>query len=307
MAEIIKGMISILIPTYNEREDLLRQSIESALNQTYPNIEVIVIDDGSTDNTPNILKGYGKDIVTVRRERESGLRSVSQAVNLGFEKSRGAWIHNDAADCYLEPNWAQEVMEFIAGREDTVNGVHTDFATHYVLENKIERYRVRDIYDFSKSTFENYKGKESLGGWLFKRENWIKAGPWDDRFPRKQTREFFLRILRLGDLVYLPRELWHFIYHEADQWKTKASVKYRILGDLKNGWDIIGNTRWGLSRPETVDAVVEAYRAFFEDPEWEPERTSGPWRKRLEQIRQQTDTEASEPWKGVTDGVDRSK
>lgn len=296
MSETIKGLVSIIFPTYNEREDLLRNAVECALGQTYPNVELIVVDDGSTDGTPDVLRSYGKDLVYVRRERTSEWRSVSEAINAGAEHIRGQWVHNDAADCYLEKTWAEEAVEFVAGREDEVAGVHTDFVTHYLLEDREEHFDLHKIYDFKLSTFENYKSRESLGGWLWKRENWERTMPWDVRFPRKQTREFFLRILRLGSLVYLPRELWHFVFHEPDQMKTKASIKYRILGDLKNGWDVVGNVRWGLSREDTKDAVVAAFKAFYEDPEWESERKSGPWAKRADKINREIRGEAVEPW-----------
>src|SRR5262245_30088018 len=60
-------LVSIIIASYN-RADVLRESIDSALTQSYPNVEVIVIDDGSVDETPEVLREYGDRIVSRRQQ-----------------------------------------------------------------------------------------------------------------------------------------------------------------------------------------------------------------------------------------------
>ncbi|MDD5540851.1 MAG: glycosyltransferase family A protein, partial [Candidatus Marinimicrobia bacterium] len=81
------GKISVIIPTYN-REASLGRAIESVLNQTYRNFELIVIDDGSTDNTSRIIRTHKKRI-RYYSQLHSG---VSSARNLGLEKSEGTWV-----------------------------------------------------------------------------------------------------------------------------------------------------------------------------------------------------------------------
>jgi glycosyltransferase involved in cell wall biosynthesis len=256
-----------------------------------------VVDDGSTDNTPDILRSYGKDIRVFRRERTSEFRSVSEANNIALEHATGDWWHHDAADCWLEPTWAEEVIDFIRGRE--VNGVHTDFITHF-YEGGEKYYRVAEIYDARLSTLQNYLRKESLGGWLFKMDLARRAGPWDTRFPRKQTREWTSRVLAFGDLVYYPRALWHFVFHEPDQQKNLASIKYRLLGDLKNSNEMAGNINWALRSPETILAMLEAFREFFTDPRWEKERESSIYGMGVNLIKKKCDNEASEDWEPLT-------
>ena len=80
-------LVSIVIPVYNS-ERFLSESIESALNQTYKNIEVIVVDDGSIDNSQEIIKQYSDKIISIKQEN-SGLAS---ALNLGINKMTGKWF-----------------------------------------------------------------------------------------------------------------------------------------------------------------------------------------------------------------------
>ena len=75
---------SILIPTFN-RADLLDQAIQSALAQTYRNCEILVIDDGSTDATPDVVSRYGSAI----KYHRQGNQGKSAALNLGITKAEG--------------------------------------------------------------------------------------------------------------------------------------------------------------------------------------------------------------------------
>ena len=80
-------LVSVILPTYN-RAWSLKTAIDSVLFQEYPNVELIVIDDGSTDNTQQLLKGY-KNQIRVLTQENTG---VSAARNRGIEKSRGEFI-----------------------------------------------------------------------------------------------------------------------------------------------------------------------------------------------------------------------
>lgn len=86
-------LVSIVIPVYNG-SNYLKKAIDSALSQTYKNIEVIVINDGSTDDTEKIALSYGEKIKYVRKENGG----VSTALNLGIKKMKGkyfSWLSHD--------------------------------------------------------------------------------------------------------------------------------------------------------------------------------------------------------------------
>ena len=108
-------LVSIIIPVYNGA-NFLAQAIDSALSQTYDNIEILVINDGSTDNgaTEQIALSYGNK-VRYFNKRNGG---VSSALNLGIEKMQGeyfSWLSHD--DLY-EPEKIKKQIEVLQGLPD---------------------------------------------------------------------------------------------------------------------------------------------------------------------------------------------
>ncbi|MBO3459831.1 glycosyltransferase [Aetokthonos hydrillicola Thurmond2011] len=102
---MVKRLVSIIINNYNYSQ-FIRQAIDSALSQNYPNTEVIVVDDGSTDNSPEIINSYGTQIIPILKNNGG----QASAFNVGFQASKGEIIIFLDADDYLFPKTAQEVV-----------------------------------------------------------------------------------------------------------------------------------------------------------------------------------------------------
>ena len=95
----MKFDVSIIVPVYNG-EKYVERCIENLINQTYKNIEIILINDGSTDNTENVLKKYDKyNHVKIINQTNSG---VSHSRNVGIENANGEYIWCVDSDDYVE-------------------------------------------------------------------------------------------------------------------------------------------------------------------------------------------------------------
>jgi len=92
-------LVSVVIPVYNS-EKFLAECIESVLNQTYKNIEIIAINDGSTDDSLKILETYS-DKITIISQKNQGLAS---ALNAGLDKINGKWFKWFSPDDVMYPN-----------------------------------------------------------------------------------------------------------------------------------------------------------------------------------------------------------
>src|SRR5919199_656326 len=99
-------LVSVLITNYNY-EHYLKQAIDSALNQTYPHMEIIVVDDGSTDNSKQVIASYKDKIISVFKENGG----QASAMNAGFAISQGEIICSlDADDVWL-PTKVEQVVQ----------------------------------------------------------------------------------------------------------------------------------------------------------------------------------------------------
>jgi glycosyltransferase involved in cell wall biosynthesis len=99
MSDDRQFLVSAVIPAYNAQQHIQR-AVNSVLNQTRPVHEIIVVDDGSTDNTPTLLAEYGDQIINIRQTNAG----ASIARNTGIERASGNWIaFLDADDQWLPP------------------------------------------------------------------------------------------------------------------------------------------------------------------------------------------------------------
>src|SRR3989304_6615985 len=97
--------VSIIIPVYNT-EKYVQDAIESAINQTYDNLEIIVVNDGSTDESLEIIKKYEDKIKIISKENGG----TASALNTGIKTMTGEWFKWLSADDILYPNSVEELI-----------------------------------------------------------------------------------------------------------------------------------------------------------------------------------------------------
>ncbi|WP_316832722.1 glycosyltransferase family 2 protein [Pedobacter aquatilis] len=134
--------LTIVTPSYNQAS-FIEQTIRSVLLQNYPNLEYIVIDGGSTDNTKEILEKYSPWISYWQSEKDDG---QSQAINLGFSIASGdyyAWINSD--DYYCKDVFKLVITNFLKHRIEFVYGYSASYSQK---ENEMEIIKVRRLYDY---------------------------------------------------------------------------------------------------------------------------------------------------------------
>jgi len=102
---MMSELVSVIIPVYNS-EKYLEECLNSILNQTYENIEIIVVDDGSTDSSSDILKKYS-DRVVILSQKNCGLGS---ALNLGISKMNGYWLKWFSPDDVMFSNTIEQLV-----------------------------------------------------------------------------------------------------------------------------------------------------------------------------------------------------
>ena len=137
----IPGLVSVIIPTYN-RAGIVRAAIESVLAQTYANVEVVVVDDGSADDTRQVVESYGAP-VRYLHQRNAG---VSAARNFGFANARGEFIALLDSDDQFLP-WKLEAQVRLLGEHPDVGMVWTDMTAIDERGGIVQDRYLRTYYD----------------------------------------------------------------------------------------------------------------------------------------------------------------
>lgn len=158
-----KPLVSIVIPVYNG-SNYLQQAIESALNQTYENIEIIVVNDGSTDGgkTAEIAKSYGERIMYI--EKSNG--GSSSALNEGIRRMNGqwfSWLSHD--DLYKPQKIEKEIEAIMASNEEKCVAIANTciIDEHSKLKDEIRKIRTSKVYKWSEA-FEHLYLKYAIDG-----------------------------------------------------------------------------------------------------------------------------------------------
>lgn len=181
--------VSILIPCYNA-ENWISQAIESALTQTYTNQEVIVIDDGSTDNSLAQIKSFGDKIFWETRPNQGG----NAARNRLLELSKGDWIQYLDADDYLLPNKIEQQIQFLAEVPHT-DVIYSPSVYEYCNDGQ-PRQEVLPIpapHDPWILLARWYLPQ--TGSPLWRKQALLDVGAWETNQPVCQEHELYFRLL----------------------------------------------------------------------------------------------------------------
>lgn len=222
--------VSIIIPLYN-MERYIKECVESALNQTCADTEVIVVDDGSTDNSPMLLEGFG-DKITVIRQKNQG---PAKALNNGIRAATGdfiAWMGSD--DLYL-PDFVEEHLNKFE-KEPYLDIIYTDYIIIDAKGNEIKTVKCPSPLSyplFIKMLLTNNFINGSTV--MMRKECFEKVGYYDETLKASVDADMWFRLLfhncKFG---HIPIPLVKYRWHPSNQsHKFKLMQKYRDEVHLK--------------------------------------------------------------------------
>ena len=220
--ELIPGLVSVVIPAYN-RAAMLPRCVASCLEQTYPQVEAIVVDDGSADDTPQVLAGlaakHGSQRLRWVRQENAG---SAAARNHGMDLAQGEFLQFLDSDDLLDRT--KFALQVAALREDEEADLAVcDYQCVYdgAWDEPFER--VRNDGDLHRKLAAFWQGIIWVATPLIRRERIPPALRWNGRVVPTDDTDFLFRLmLGVRKWCYTPGILCTWIHHQGDRLTTRG-------------------------------------------------------------------------------------
>ncbi len=245
--------ISVIIPIYNT-EKYLSKCVSSVINQTYKNIEIILIDDGSTDRSLNICKKFSKndDRIKVIYEENKG---VSYARNMGIKNSTGEYITFIDSDDFIDENMLLNLYNVLIKENADVSVCGYDF-----YDGKHFKYKKRKNYTLTGD--DKYKGIFSFNcqGKLYKKELFNNI-LFDNKTFAEDAYINFKLLKKVNKITYiLEKPLYHYRKRNNSLSTTYGVRHFELLDVINEIIDFLKDFDKGLYKK----ALVYRYINFGE-------------------------------------------
>ena len=220
----VGGLVSVVIPTYN-RAAMVTEAVDSALRQTHKDVEVVVVDDASTDGTVRTLEEkYGSSIVVIRRERNGG---ASPSLNMGIRASRGRWIRTLGSDDIMAPSALSEFVRATARVERPEKCLF--FSDGWVVDRNNRNARVPIVSSkYNGSDKMRAAARAMMGsGFLFApRSAFERYGYVREDLRTSEDLEWLLRMLLVHDFRFhiVNKLLLEYMQHEGSTTGTSLET-----------------------------------------------------------------------------------
>lgn len=219
-------LVSVLVPAYNA-EAWIRQSLDSAFEQTYAPAEVIVVDDGSLDRTVEIVRGYGDRVRLVEADHGGGNAARNRLLSL----AKGEWVQYLDADDYLLPEKISSQMEEAVKTPD----LDVAYSPIFLLDESNGSRTLLEIDPDSDITFHFIRwGSLNTNAFLFRRQTLVDIGGWNLAQLACQEHELVFRLICAGKkfkLVNRPGAVYR--YHGAPSVSRKDPLRtLRLKNEL---------------------------------------------------------------------------
>lgn len=219
-------LVSVVLPTYN-RAKTIERAIQSVLNQTFTDFELIIIDDGSTDESHLILSRFGElENVTLMSCSRHG---CSKARNIGISMARGRYVAFQDSDDEWNPN---KLAKAVAALEQSDAETGVFYSDMLIVRNdgSFTDFRAPDIEPgvlINEHTMDYQVRCIGIQSAVIKRECFEKAGAFDEALPRFIDLELFIRLSDRFRFIHSGEKLVKFYLGEGISSDKKALVTAR--------------------------------------------------------------------------------
>jgi len=219
--------VSVIIPTYN-RAHLVGRAIESVLNQTYKDFEIIVVDDGSTDNTEDIIRQFQEKDKRIKYIKHDKNKGGSAARNTGIKNSSGYFLSFLDSDDQWLPNKLEFEVKILNNNKNCII-----CSTGHTFINE------KNMKIISKTSFKKQlvSQKTALRGECLTTNDFtvikkaiVNIGGFDEKLPARQDWDLWIRITAIGRGIQIPINTVNKYIMRKDQ--ISAGLQDKLIGTI---------------------------------------------------------------------------
>lgn len=215
--------VSVIMPTYNQAK-YIREALDSVLNQTFQDFELIIVNDGSTDETPQILEeyrqkhaqgNYGCTLLIINKKNEK----LPRALNTGFEQACGEYLTWTSSDNNMKPNMLQRLVAALDQNPD-VGFVYADW--NVIDDDGHYLGTVRSV-DHDRHLLMRFNYINAC--FMYRHDCQDKIGLYDPEFIYAEDWEYWWRIAQVFDMQHVPEALYDYRVHGTSLTSTAVATQ----------------------------------------------------------------------------------
>lgn len=227
--------VSIVLPTHNG-EKFLRGAIGACLAQTHQNIELILVDDCSTDSTPDILRSFSDARLRVIRNRTN--QRLPRSLNIGFREATGDYLTWTSDDNEYFPDAIEKMLRTLR-QEPPVDFVYADY---WALDETTGKKELVQAPDALKLDVKNEVG----GCFLYRRKVYEALGGYNPSYEMVEDYDYWMRVWKRFRTRRCPGPLYLYRYHEQSLTTTRHFNQdlFETILKFRNGHAPISKLGW---------------------------------------------------------------
>ena len=211
----MKPLVSILVTTYNV-ENFVERAVRSALAQTYPSLEIVIVDDCSDDGTWEKLQRFSKKVTLIRHIER---KRVSAALNTALGRAHGDYIARLDGDDQLYPTLIEEEVAILQARPE-YGFVYCDYeevnaAGKVIRKVSLPEFSPKLVHEVDYIAMGN----------LVRRECYEMVGSYDEEMKKQEHYDWSIRLVENYKGIHLPKILFTYTRHSAQATANKDDLR----------------------------------------------------------------------------------
>lgn len=251
-------LVSIIVSCYNS-EVFVRETLNSLVNQTYQNIEIIIVNDGSTDKSEEVILSFNQDERIRYYVQEN--KGQCAALNFGFTKSTGEYIKfYDSDDILSNDSIAEQLNSLKQSAQEDISFIEWRRFYNNVLPTFIDHNHFhtihRDCTPFEYLTFTGKMPMVQCGLWLIPRSLLLKGGLWDERLSLINDTEFFSRLLPHANRLIFSKKGYTFYRSNPNDTSLSKDVSKKGIKSALLSIDLMAKWLLNLEESDKIKKII---------------------------------------------------